>query len=340
MKRVKIIFWSLVIGLFIGANSAWALGPELKKLIEINDRITVEDLESFSQEYQLNFPGLMEEEALQESISEDSYEGFSFTQQKQIGQLLVDEYLQKNDLYLTDPFLVKYVALIGKLISSNFKHQHGTTYVYGIVETDVPRIYVFPGGYILVAKEFLKAQTNEAELASALAREIVAMDRNHTFSKLLNNQEGNKLLTDLKEVLDSSLKLPTLEKEEQESFDDPYNPTIFGDLDYFASPSSDFTANNQDYLTRKVLNVFLSISAPNEVIIEKDKFALRVLSKTGYNVESLKDMIINLNKREKDVRVINRLMNIENWMAQNDIELNKTKTIEDRYSEMIERLSF
>ena len=312
-----------------------------QRVLEINSRITPESLEQFAQQRHLNYKPVKNIEKLQEQLLKKSYFDFTFPEQELIGRTLLTEFLKDHQLYISDPLLVRYVASVGKLAASSIEDQEGTLYTFGIINDPTVRIYTFPGGYIFVTSGFLNTLQNEAQLASSLAREIVSIDNNYLMKDIINNEEAFTLITSLKKALtrgtsDDANRLSAKKQEEaKKPLSDPFET-----LDYYASPSIKNTYDNKALITKKLLKKILRIIPPYEIITKKDLLALDTLRKIGYDAESTKDMILILNKKHKQTQVINRTINIENWLGVETLKKKRANKIEGRYVMMIERLNY
>ena len=312
-----------------------------QRVLEINSRITPEVLEQFAQERELKYIEVKNPEKLQEKLNKSSYFDFTFPEQELIGRTLLKEFLSDHKLYTSDPLMVRYVASVGKLVASAIGDQEGTFYTFGVINDPTVRIYTFPGGYIFVTSGFLKTLQNEAQLAASLAREITSIEDNYLMNEIISNEEAFTLLSSLKRLLTNKTsgnvnQLTAKEQEEaKEYLSDPFNT-----LDYYASPSIKNTFDNKDFITRKLLKKLFRLVPPYEVITKKDLIALQALKETGYDAESTKDMILTLNKQQQQNQVINRTINIENWLGADTLRKHRANKIEGRYVMMIERLNY
>lgn len=345
LKRLVLIVVLILINIIFSNIYTFAQetfkNDDLQKVIDINNRLTPEEITQFAIERNLNFKSLPSQEEISKKLSETTYKDFSFIDQKKIGEALLKEFLTSHKLYTSDPLLVKYIALVGKLISSNLNHQMGSTYTYGIIDDPNIKIYSFLGGYIFVTKGYLKAIENEAQLAASLASEIGSIDNNYLLKTLMENQESFSLLLSLKDSLNTSKitsqtnTTPQNIQSALEPFSDP-----FLSLDYYAAPGSENAVNNENFLTKKLLKKMTTLVPSYETLVEKDKMALHSISKAGYDMESLKDMLLTLNKKQQQIQVVNRSLNIENWLGEKSLDKQRSNKVEGRYVMMVERLNF
>lgn len=313
----------------------------IDKVKEVNDRIDAEYLKQFAAQRKLYFSEIPEIATLEERLNQKEYKGYSFKAQQKVGKALLEKFLDENTLFLNDPHLTKYVASVGKLVASQMGDQTGYLFTFGIIDDPAVKIYTFPGGYIFVTKGYLKAIENEAQLAASLAREISNINDNYLMETLIENKEAITLLASLNNVLNENItiKKSTLSEKEKEDakklFSDPYES-----LDYFAAPTLENLFTNKDFLSKKLLKKMLMIIPPYETIVEKDRVALKALQSTGYDEESIKDLIIVINKQQKEVQVINRSINIENWLGEKTLKKTDRNKVEGRYVMMLERLTY
>lgn len=347
MARKLFVIMIFILGvIFIAGSNAYAQfdtdKTPLERTIDINNRITSEELIKFATERQLKAKELKPLEDIEKKQTEETYHNFTHFEQTIVGKNLLDEFLTTHNLYIADPMIVKYVATVGKYIASHMDKQQGTSYIFGIVDEPAIRTYVFPGGYIFVTRGFLETLGNEAQLAAGLAREIGTLDNNLQLQVLIENQETFGLLCSLKELLFKGNTSPqktilTVETEEEakKPFSDP-----FDSLDYYASPNLETTFSNKNYLTKKLLKKLLTIIPPYETIVKKDLLAVEALNDANYDVESVKDMLLRLNKKQKQTQVINRTINIENWLGIETLKKKRSNKIEGRYVMMVERLNY
>jgi hypothetical protein len=345
IKKLTLI-WFLTVCLFFALNiKAFAQfdieKTDIEKVIDINNRITSDYIKDFAETRNLKFNELAEIDKINSKLAKKTFNDYTYAEQKAIGKSLLEKFLASHKLYTADPLLVKYVATVGKLVSSHMDDQEGSLYIYGITDDTEIKIYVLPGGYIFITRGFLKALENEAQLAAALAREISSLNRYYLLDTLMQNQEALTLLSSLKTVLNRQKKGGNNEICEEEvklakkPFSDPFDT-----LDYFASPSFENLYSNEDYLSKKMLKKMSLIIPSYETIIKKDKQAMKAIEKAGYDPESIKDMIITLNKQQKQVQTLNRSINIENWLGEKTLRKRKKNTVEGRFLMMIERLNY
>ncbi|MGD9580474.1 MAG: hypothetical protein AB7V50_03815 [Vampirovibrionia bacterium] len=314
---------------------------DLEKIVDINSRITNKDLEDFAIERSLNFKPIKEKEEIQELLKNKSYYDYTYRDQKKIGNTLLNEFLTNHKIFTTDPLLVRYVASIGKYTASHLDEQEGTEYIFGIIEEPVIKLYSFPGGYIFITTAMLKTLENEAQLSACFAREIGALDNDITLGTMINNKEAFSLMSSLNDVLKTKQgepsKVLTAREEEQakEPFSDPFDT-----LDYFASPNLENLFANKDYLSKKLLKKYLTIVPDYETIVKKDLFAVNSLKESGYDVESAKDMLLKINKEQKQTQIINRTINMENWLGVDTLKSHRNNKVEGKYILMVNRLGF
>ncbi|MEW5820101.1 MAG: M48 family metalloprotease [Cyanobacteriota bacterium] len=345
MKRFAIIIIMVFIANFITGIQCIAQNQsdktDLEKVRDINERITPEYLKKFTEDMKLHIDQLKPEEDIIKKLSKKSYYDFNFSEQQKIGTALVNEFLTSHKLYTSDPLIVKYVASVGKIAAINLDGQEGYYYTFGVLDEPAIRIYTFPGGYIFITKGYLQTIENEAQLAASLAREIGSINRNLLLETLINNQEAFSLLSSLKEVMSKKKEISTgmLTEDQEEKAKQPFSDP-FETLDYFASPSLENLYVNKEFLTKKLLNKMLKLIPPYEIIVKKDLIAVETLKKTGYDVESTKDMILNLNKKQQQTQVINRTINIENWLGAETLKKKRANKLEGRYTMMIQRLKY
>lgn len=314
----------------------------LEKTIDINSRVTPEDIQNFALERKLKVKNIKELEDIEKIKKDNTYKDFTNLEQSIIGKTLLEEFLSNHTLYVSDPMLVKYVATVGKYIASHMDKQQGITYTFGIIDEPTIRTYVFPGGYIFVTRGYLESLGNEAQLAASLSREIGALDNNINLQVLTENQEAFGLLCNLKDVIfkgDNTPQKAIIDAKTEEDALKPFSDP-FASLDYFASPDLETTFSNKDYLTHKLLKKLLTIIPPYETIVKKDLLAVEALNEANYDVESVKDMLLRLNKKQKQNQVINRTINIENWLGIETLKRKRANKIEGRYVMMIERLNY
>lgn len=332
------LFFAGISGLFAQVNEEQS---DFDRLIEINLRITPEYLQKFAEERGLVFTEIKEKEDIYNKLSKKKSYDISFQEQKQVGNKLLKEFFANQSLYLSDPLIVKYIASVGKLVSSHMDEQEGTVYTYGIINDPAIRIYTFPGGYIFVTRGFLKAVENEAQLAASLAREIGGIDQDLQLETLAHNQESFSLLTSLIKIINKTQteSANDLNKEEVEIAKKPFSDP-FDTLDYYAAPSTENMFSNEQYLTRKLLKKILTLIPAYETIVKKDLISIEALKKAGYDTESVKDLLIVLNKAQPQPQVINRTMNIENWLGAESLKKKRSNKVEGRYLMMVERLEY
>jgi hypothetical protein len=314
----------------------------LENVKEINYRITNEHLLDFAAKRNLKYNEIKDVDGVAEKLYNNSFENLSYGQQKKIGNSLLNKFVQDHPLYTGDPMMVKYVASIGKVIGSHLNDKIGALYVFGIVDEPDIKIYTFPGGYIFVTRGYLQAIEDEAQLAASLAREIGAINNHFDLQTIRDNQEAFTLMTSLSKVLntvenDTGCDLSSEQVQlAKKPFSDPFET-----LDYFASPTLENLFTNEDYLAKKLLKKVGMIIPPYETILLKDKIALKALERANYDPNSVKELIMTLNKIQPQVQMVNRTINIENWLNEKNINKdNKKQKVEGRYLMMIERFNY
>lgn len=314
---------------------------DLEKVEDINSRITAETLEKFAQERKLNYRPIKEKEEIQNTLNQKVYYDYTFEDQKKIGNNLLNEFLSSRKVFTADPLLIQYVATVGKYTASHINDQEGTEYTFGIIEEPLIRLYSFPGGYIFITSAMLKTLENEAQLSACLAREIGSLNDNINMQGIITNKEAFSLMSSLKEVLNNKTdkKKSVLTEKEEEQAKEPFSDP-FDSLDYFASPNLENLFANKDYLSKKLLKKCLTIVPDYEAIVKKDQIAVNTLKETGYDVESAKDMLLILNKEQKQTQIINRTINMENWLGVDSLKKNRANKVEGRYILMVNRLGF
>lgn len=337
-----ILFLSLILAL--NANCYAQINLEmsdLEKVEDINSRITAENLEKFASERKLNYKPLKDKEEIQNILNKKSYYDYTFKDQKKIGTNLLNEFLSTHKIFTADPLLIQYVASVGKYTASHQDDQEGIVYTFGIIEEPTIRVYSFPGGYIFVTSAMLKALENEAQLSACLAREIGALNDNISLNTIINNKEAFSLMSSLKEVLNNKKeeKQSVLTVKEEEKAKEPLSDP-FDTLDYFASPNLENLFANKDYLSKKLLKKVLTIVPDYESIVKKDQIAINTLKASGYDTESAKDMLLILNKEQKQTQIINRTINMENWLGADSLKKARNNKVEGRYILMVNRLGF
>ena len=344
-KILSIVVIVSLLTLLLGNNVIFAENDnnqtELQKLIDYNKRVNDETLEKFAKDRDLIFiPSPSNSENI-EILKDNNNKSIPFNEQKNIGEALVKEFLNTNQLILNDPMLLKYVVCVGRLVSNSINNQSNKEYIFGIVNDPSIRLYVFPGGFIFVSRGYLKTLKNEGELAASLAREIAGFDKDLYMKSLTSNEETLATLNSFINELKKSDNNPKI-KEDQKKLEEAQKPYSdpFSSIEYYGSPYYDKDAINKSVCTNKLLKKILTAIPNYETIIEKDKIAVYAINKVGYDSKCVKEMILELNKENQQAQVVNRTINIENWANQKEHAKNRNNKVEGRYVMMIERLNF
>lgn len=79
--------------------------------------------------------------------------------------------------------VTKYVNLVGKVVAMSANRPE-LEFRFGVLNTDQVNAYAAPGGYVFVTRGALGKMQDEAELATALAHEIVHVAQRHVVKEL------------------------------------------------------------------------------------------------------------------------------------------------------------
>ena len=100
----------------------------------------------------------------------------------QLGKDIAIE-IEKEQPVLDNPELTRYVAEIGRAVSSKTGRQ-GIPYTFKIIESDEVNAFALPGGPVYVYTGLLKQAENEAELASVMGHEVAHVAARHSTEQL------------------------------------------------------------------------------------------------------------------------------------------------------------
>lgn len=200
-----------------------------------------------------------------------------------------------------------HVATVGRNLS-RYSARPDLPWVFGVVESESPRAFSTPGGFVFVTTALLKKMTNEAQLAGVLGHEIA-----HVVQKdLLRNYVDAKH----KQCVAATFAAAMLEAGAAN------NPSAAEAARYARSFASDEDSATQDPGFRKfILDTALMLAqlgGDKEREFETDKVALQLVSFAGYDPVEYEQFLTTW-KQENHPPSTDRAAKLEN-LRKNDLK--------------------
>ena len=173
-----------------------------------------------------------------------------------VGVALMQE-VESRELLSGDAALQDYVDDVGRKLVRVAKRQH-IPYTFKVLEDDAVNAFALPAGYFYVTTGFLKACSNEAELAGMMAHELAHVVAQH-HGDVLSREYGNRIL----------------------------QGQVLG---------SDAIATRQ--MTLDLLNQFTEIHFSDRQEGEADEISTELLIRAGYDARALPDLLYKLYQLE------------------------------------------
>src|SRR4029453_12307483 len=102
------------------------------------------------------------------------------------GQQGSDKIVEEFGVY-QDANVTKYVTLVGAVLALQ-SPRPGLDWQFVVLDTEGVNAFAAPGGFVHITKGLLGLMKNEAELAGALAHEIIHVTEKHTVKAI---QQGD-----------------------------------------------------------------------------------------------------------------------------------------------------
>jgi predicted Zn-dependent protease len=100
----------------------------------------------------------------------DTFKPWSAEEEQAIGEAGAAKMVAMFGL-VDDPALTRYVNLVGQAVAQFASRD--LPYRFGVLDADIVGAYALPGGHIFVTRGALSGMTSEAQLAGALAHEVI-----------------------------------------------------------------------------------------------------------------------------------------------------------------------
>lgn len=114
-------------------------------------------------------------------------------EERQIGQEVSDRIVQEFGVY-QDPAVNKYVTLVGSVIAQA-STRPDLDWQFVVLDSEGVNAFAAPGGFVHITKGLLGLLKSEAELAGALAHEVVHITEKHTVNAI-QKSSGMSLASD------------------------------------------------------------------------------------------------------------------------------------------------
>jgi predicted Zn-dependent protease len=108
--------------------------------------------------------------------AESAFRPWSEAQEQELGRATAEKMVAMFKL-VDDPAVVEYVNLVGATVARNASRQ--LPYRFGVLDSEIVSAFALPGGYIFITRGALAGMENEAQLAGALAHEIIHTAERH-----------------------------------------------------------------------------------------------------------------------------------------------------------------
>ncbi len=182
-----------------------------------------------------------------------------------LGRSVAATILKDSPLYKTD--FNNYLNTIGKYISYNsLRPETFKGYYFGLIKNERSIALSSPGGIILISTGLLKKIKNEDQLAAILAHEVSHIALFHS-QKAIDQSSWGKVGT--------KLGVATI--------------AFFTGSEQLNAVVENYDELITDYSSRLINGIY-----NKEQEIEADKAALYILSRTGYDSEELRNVILGL----------------------------------------------
>ena len=115
----------------------------------------------------------------------DTFQPWRPEEEQQIGEATAAKMIAMFGL-VEDPKLAQYVNLVGLAVAQYAPRQ--LPYRFGILNTNIINAFALPGGFVLITRGALETMNNEAELAGALAHEVLHIAERHLEQAIRSKQ--------------------------------------------------------------------------------------------------------------------------------------------------------
>jgi len=199
---------------------------------------------------------------------ESSREEFTAQDSYYLGRTVAAHILNRYPLYTGKPELTNYLNLVCAALAINsFAPNWYNGYYVMILDDPAPNAFSTPGGHIFISRGFIDLALSEDMLAAIIAHEMAHIQLNHSTAEIAHTRLTNQLAQE-RDRISSSLAAQI----QQLMFSESINEII---LTLFSRGYSQIQE------------------------LEADRLALSLLVSTGYNPQSLVDLLVILERQQR-----------------------------------------
>lgn len=129
----------------------------------------------------------------------DTFKPWSEAEEQEIGEAAAMKMVAMFGL-VDNPKQTRYVNLVGQAVAQFASRQ--VPYRFAILDTEIVNAFALPGGYIFITRAALASMSNEAQLAGALAHEIVHVSERHLETEIRSRRTSTWTVEEAKTTSD------------------------------------------------------------------------------------------------------------------------------------------